>query len=126
MGNSNSLIQSLTLIEDDTIEVKYKERVNIELTDMENILSDLNLFTKNKRLKRLIVITKNSSITKEARIYLQEQNHLERKNIIAEAVVVNSLAQKMAINFYLSFIKDDFPSKYFTDINKAKEWLKEL
>lgn len=121
---SSNKITPLHFNEDQCLVVQYHELVHIELSDMEAILNDIKVFTNGKPCKRLVIISKNSTITREARALLQEENHRERKYIIAEAVLVNSLAQKMATNFYLSFIKDDFPSKFFTDLNKAQEWLK--
>ena len=117
-------IAPLQFVEGNCLLIEYLEKVHIELSDMEAILNDIKVFTALKPCKRLIIISKNSTITREARSALQEENHRDRKYIIAEAVLVNSLAQKMATNFYLNFIKDDFPSKFFTDVNKAKEWLK--
>ncbi len=124
MPLSSNKITSLQFVEGNCLVIEYLEKVHIELSDMEAILNDIFTFTERKPCKRLVIISKNSTITREARAFLQEENHRERKYIIAEAVLVNSLAQKMATNFYLNFIKDDFPSKFFTDINKAKEWLK--
>ncbi|MDI1232858.1 MAG: hypothetical protein PSX81_01100 [bacterium] len=124
MPTSKLKIQPIELIDNNSIVVNYNEKVHIELEDMKDILNAIYEFTKKKPFKRLIVISKNSTITREARTLLQEENHLNRKNIVAEAVVVHSLAQKMATNFYLSFIKNDFPSKFFTDLNTANEWLK--
>jgi hypothetical protein len=58
-----------------------------------------------------------------ARLLLQQENKDRKNTIIAEAVLVSSLTQKMTTNFYLKFIKDSYPSKFFTDYNKAKDWL---
>lgn len=124
MTELNPKIEPLQIDDNNIVVVKYKEMVHVDHSDMEYILKTIEEFTKGQPVKRLIVISKNSTITREARALLQEQNHLHRKRIIAEAVVVTSLTQKMATNFYLSFIKDDFPSKFFTDPNKANEWLR--
>ena len=90
---------------------------------MKFLLNDLYLFSERQCLKRLIVFSKNAKMELPARIYLQESNKENRKLIIAEAIVVFSLTQKMTTNFYLKFIKDSYPSKFFTDIDKAKDWL---
>ena len=74
-------------------------------------------------MKRLIVISKNAKMELAARIYLQENNKDNKNLIAAEAIVVCSLTQKMTTNFYLKFIKDSYPSKFFTEIEKAKDWL---
>lgn len=119
-----NVLDSLKMLDENTVEVLYKDGVKVNLDDMKLLLLDLYTFTKNKRLKRLIIISKHSSMDIQARLYLQEENKSKKETIIAEAVVVNSLAQKMTTNFYLKFIKDIYPSKFFTDIGKAKDWLK--
>jgi hypothetical protein len=117
------VIESVFYLDQHTIELKYKASVNVNLEDMREILNHLYDFTQNKRLKRLIIISKDAQMALPARLLLQEENKDRKNTIIAEAVLVTSLTQKMTTNFYLKFIKDSYPSKFFTDYNKAKEWL---
>ena len=117
------VIESVLYLDQHTIELKYKTSVNVNLEDMREILNHLYDFTQNKRLKRLIIISKDAQMALPARLLLQEENKDRKNTIIAEAVLVTSLTQKMTTNFYLKFIKDSYPSKFFTDYNKAKEWL---
>ncbi len=118
-----SVIESIAYVQPDTIEVRYKSAVTVKLDDMREILNYIYAFTQNKRVKRLIVISKDSTMELPARLLLQQENKDRKDTIVAEAVVVNSLTQKMTTNFYLKFIKDSYPSKFFTDTNKALEWL---
>lgn len=118
------VIESITMIDPEILEIRYKPKVDVSVEDMREILDSIYDFTGKKPLKRLIVITDGSSLQLKARLLLQEENKMRKEYIIAEAVLVNSLAQKMITNFYLKFIKDSFPSKFFTDYNKAVEWLK--
>jgi hypothetical protein len=118
------VIESIEMLDDQTVEIRYKDMVNVSFEDMRELLDELYRITSNRKLKRLIVISKNSSLDLKARLLLQEENKDRKDKIIAEAVLVNSLAQKMTTNFYLKFIKDIYPSKFFTDYQKAIEWLK--
>lgn len=124
MQSNTPVLESISMLDESTVEVKYRENVKVGLNEIKDIFNNLYDYTANKRVKRLIVISKDSYMEMPARIFLREENKSKRENIIAEAVVVTSLTQKMAINFYLKFIKDTFPCKFFTDLNKAKEWLK--
>ncbi|MBL7836124.1 MAG: STAS/SEC14 domain-containing protein [Bacteroidetes bacterium] len=119
------VLESIKKIDTHTIEIRYKEKVNVTVSDMREILDTVYEFTENKPVKRLVVITDGSSLELKARLLLQEENKIRKDYILAEAVLVNSLAQKMLTNFYLKFIKDSFPSKFFTDYDKALEWIKE-
>jgi hypothetical protein len=123
METGTRVIKSFRMIENNTVEIRYREAVEVTLEDMEELLKALSDFTGNKRLKRLVICTKNSSLQMAARHYLQQENKSLRDTIIAEAVVVTSLAQKMTTNFYLKFIEEIYPSRFFTDVEKAREWL---
>lgn len=117
------VLESIEYISQNTVEVRYKPSVNVNFGDMREILNYIYAFTQNKRLKRLIVISKDSQMELPARLLLQQENKDRKESIIAEAVLVTSLTQKMTTNFYLKFIKDSYPSRFFTDYNKALEWL---
>jgi hypothetical protein len=117
------VIETIAYVQPDTIEVRYKSAVKVNLDDMREILNYIYAFTQNKRVKRLIVITKDSTMELPARLLLQQENKDRKDLIVAEAVVVTSLTQKMTTNFYLKFIKDSYPSKFFTDVDKALDWL---
>ncbi len=123
MEYTNNVLKPFLITEDKILEVLYKDDVVVTLDEMKFLLDDLYKFTGKKRLKRLIVISKNAKMDLAARIYLQESNKDNKDLIAAEAIVVYSLTQKMTTNFYLKFIKDIYPSKFFTDIEKARDWL---
>lgn len=120
----NKTLKSLFLTEDNILEIVYNDDVNVELADMKELLRCVHDFSNGQPCKRLVIISPRAIIEKEARHYLQEENHAKRKFIIAEAVIVHSLTHKMMFNFYVKFIKDIYPSKFFTDITEAREWLK--
>ncbi len=123
MEYTNNVLKPFFITEDKILEVYYKDDVIVTLEEIKMLLDDLYKFSKNERLKRLIIISKNAKMELAARIYLQEHNKDNKNLIAAEAIVVCSLTQKMTTNFYLKFIKDIYPSKFFTDIEKARDWL---
>ena len=45
------------------------------------------------------------------------------KYTMADAMVFNSMAHRLMANFYLKFNKPSRPSKAFTSIESAREWL---
>lgn len=123
METITKVLKSLRMLDHDTVEIHYHEAVDVSLADMEELMRSLYEFTDNKRLKRLVICTRKSTLDMKARHYLQHENKTRKDTIIAEAVVVTSLSQKMTTNFYLKFIQEIYPSRYFTDVDKAKEWL---
>lgn len=117
------VLESIDFVSPDIVELRYLPSANVSFGDMREILNHLYAFTQNKRLKRLIVISKDAQMELPARLLLQQENKDRKDTIIAEAVLVTSLTQKMTTNFYLKFIKDSYPSRFFTDYDKAIEWL---
>src|SRR5690606_20793077 len=118
------VMESIRLLEDDLVELRYRDNIRVTADDMHEILTQLYTLTENRKMKRLIVISKNASLELPARQLLERENKQRKDTIIAEAVVVNSLAQKMTTNFYMKFIKDIYPTRFFTSDQQALEWLK--
>jgi len=124
MGDlTSSILKSFRFIDEKTIELIFHDAVIIDLEGIMAVDDYCLQFTKGKKIKRLIVSGKNSEITAKARQYGEKLSEGAKDDIIAEAVVVNSLAQKMIANFYFKYLKDLYPARFFTDIDKAKEWL---
>lgn len=63
----------------------------------------------------------NIDISSEARKY--GSNPEIQKSLIAQAVLVNSLATRIAGNFYIRFNKPPKPTKIFTNADDAMSWL---
>ncbi len=116
-------IKSASMLDSSTFELVFQDEVLIDLEAMKLIDTYCAAMLAGRRLKRLVVSGKNTLMSKEARLFGQKKSNVNKNLIIAEAVVVNTLPQKMMANFYFAFIRDFYPAKFFTDINKAKEWL---
>jgi hypothetical protein len=65
-----------------------------------------------------------TTITKEAR----EKSGMgeQKKNLIAMAIVVTSLANRIVGNFIIRFHALDIPTKLFSDYDEALNWLREI
>lgn len=116
-------VKSASMLNDTTFEIVFQDDALIDLEAIELVDTYCDQVVAGRRLKRLVVSGKNTLITKEARLFGQNKSKQSKKLIIAEAVVVNTLPQKMVANFYFAFVRDLYPAKFFTDIDKAKEWL---
>jgi hypothetical protein len=64
----------------------------------------------------------NIDISSEARKYGSKPEIQE--NLIAQAVLVNSLATRIAGNFYIRFNKPQKPTRIFTNEEDALSWLR--
>jgi hypothetical protein len=123
ISTPNNVIKSIKMANDSLVEIIFNDDVQIELEDLKIGYQYLNEVTGGKRLKKLVISGNRTTISKDARLFGHDESIKIKDYVIAEAVVVHSLYQKMIINFYSQFIKDSYPTRYFTDTDKAKLWL---
>jgi len=117
------ILKSIIMLDQDTVEITYEDNIKVDLDGLKNAWVKLDAYTEKRRLKKLIIVGKRTEITHEARKYGHEEAKIRSKFIVAEAIVVHNLPQKMVANFYSNFIKELYPIKYFTEIEDAKAWL---
>jgi len=106
------------LLEEQIVEEVYKA-VTIDLAMMKGHIED-SLQAYGRGCWYLSDISLLKSTKRDARDYLA-------KNSIAAgaAILTNSPISKMVGNLFLKFNKPEFPSKLFTDREKALLWIKE-
>jgi len=120
------VVESMKKLNDNTIEVKFKDNAVITLDHIKETYKVLHEMSGSVPHKKLIVTGKQTEITKDARIFGMEEAKRIGDYVLAEAVLVHSLYQKMVINFYRRFIDSKYPTRFFTDVDKAKEWLEKF
>lgn len=118
-------LKSLRMIDERTVEIVFVDNETVDVKGVLEIYKLLDEFTAGKRLKKLLIIGKHVEISKEARALIVEENHKRKDNIIAEAVVVNSFAQKLSANFYIMFLRKIYPTHFCISGEEAMEWLKQ-
>lgn len=110
-------------LEKDIICLEYNDE---HIVDEDNVIEFNAIFNKeaeNKKLKLLVLPGLNTTATREAREYSQRSN----VNCAGEAILINSLAQRIVSNFYISFKnKADYPIKMFNSKDEAIKWLNSL
>lgn len=120
---NNEVVESMYKLDDNTIVVEFKGKT-IDLDQIKNTYAMLYQLSGTKPHKKLIITHKTTELTKDARLFGMQEAKGIGNNVLAEAVIVHSLYQKMVINFYRRFIDSTYPTRFFTDIEKAKEWLR--
>ncbi len=110
-------------LEEDLVCLKFGDDY---LVEEDNVVEFHAIFIKeaeNKKLKLIIHTGENTSATREAREYSQRSS----LNCLGEAILINSLAQRIISNFYISFRnKADYPIKMFNSKVEALKWLRSL
>lgn len=106
----------------DTLIAKFKESTII---DVDMAKESLDLILSYKKAHGTYGITDASAkfldFTSEARNYYRE--HMIKGETILHAIVVEDLATKVLANIYARFDKPKVPTRVFTSLDDAIEWI---
>lgn len=123
LSTAASNARIIQFIEEDLVEIRYFDDVTIKLEDVIEDFKVYDEFTKGKRVKKLVIAGKHSEMTAKARSYAQRENGMRSDRIIAEAIVIHSLGQRMVANFYFRIMRKKYPVRVFNNIAAARKWL---
>jgi hypothetical protein len=112
--------------------IRLRTDLIIEITSADDFEYDVDAIKQNheaiKQLKEtpkaliLNLAGKFTTVTTEVRDFVATAPH--QSFIAAEAFVIQSLAQKILVQFYLKMNKPKVPANFFNSATKAVEWLK--
>lgn len=97
------------------------EDVDVELQDAVELVEIGTELTKNLHVGALVDASRNFSITNEARKYFAEKTASQQFRAVA--IITNSLAQRLIVNFYININRPNVPTKMFSNETDALEWL---
>jgi len=92
------------------------------IEDIKTNTRSIGELTNKQKTLVLVVAAEFSDMEKEARHFTSTAEAM--KYSIAEAYVINSLAQRLLANFASTFLGFSVPVKFFNEIEPAVEWLK--
>lgn len=117
-------ISEVYLLDEATIEVRIKNDIEFELDDAVHINEHIQEVGESQKLFQLTIFGNRTVPSKEARSYSISEFGSRFK--MAEAIVVESLSQKMVFNFMINVEKPSVRTKLFTSIQEARDWLNSL
>jgi len=126
VSTENKLFTSsarVSLTEDGILIVKLNQNAEIDVKEVKEQHEAALKLTQGKKYAVLLDARTVLSATPEARAFgaLPEIH----KNIIAQAILVTSLANKLMGNFYIKFNKPPVPAQLFKTEKGAMDWLRE-
>ncbi len=114
----------IRLRSDGIVHVHYKKNIIMDVGLQTNMRVMFNDITNNKKSKFIFTASEGFSMTKEARENgpkLQENNP-----ILYYAIVVDNLAYKILVNFYLRVFKPKGNYRMVKSIREGVDWLHSL
>ena len=115
--------KSLKMLNEETIEIVLAERVVETEAEVEAMYVELDAFVNGRTLKRLLIVSDKSNASRQARMRIVKENTKRKAIVLAEAIVVNSFATKLASNFYMFFQDHIYPMRFFNKRQQAQKWL---
>jgi hypothetical protein len=100
--------------------VQGKDR-DVNLQSVKEVVKYRLDCSEGKLFPMVIDIRNIKSITKEARDFLASKEGCE--GVLAAGVLIDSAIGKMLGNFFIRINKPLVPTKLFTNLQNAKEWL---
>ena len=112
----------LFLRSDGIMHVHFKDIDELLTDDITDAVNGLYGIGGGKKF--LIFLTFENFFIIDKEIRKLAATEISGKYTIADAFVVNSIALKLLINFYIAFNKPSRPTRLFDSEEKAVEWLK--
>jgi uncharacterized membrane protein len=113
---------TVTVLQGNILLIEY---VEIKAITVKNLFDLKELNTKllgNRRYHTITEFRKGLiNLTDEAKKYVAESP--KNKQRISDSLLVNTLAQRIEAELYLTFHKPKVKTKVFTDLNKALNWI---
>jgi hypothetical protein len=110
--------------EDSVLTITPTNDLLIDAKEMEAMVKEAVEFTKFTKYYVIINATDDYHLTADARNYYASCELSKYR--YADAIVVNSFAIKILVNFYLQFNNPPVPTKMFNTIGEAEIWIQEL
>lgn len=110
------------LIEEDILHIVLLEDSEIDLEESKLMQQKSLLLTEGKKFVALIDARAKVNVSKESREWGSSAE--AQKNMVAQAILINSLANRLVGNFIIKFHKPVAKTALFTDEASALKWLR--
>lgn len=111
------------MFDEHIVEVQYNDDVVVSKKDVSQLYELLDAVTENRPYAKLLIIGSNTIITEDARTEVINANKIRKDSVLAEAIVVRTLAQRIKTNIYMKFVSAYYPTQCFDSQEKAVHWL---
>lgn len=116
----------ITLYNNCIVKIRFKDCISFELEDaIEANQTMFNIADGTPYLSLVDSINIRSEISNEAMLHFAK--HPLTKGVrVAEAIIINSLHNRILANFYAKFTKSHNPVKVFSKMDNGIKWLLEV
>ncbi len=115
---------TIQFLEERIMHIHIKVEHEFELEHSKKILEARTRLAAGRKMAILYTATKFVIPSREVREFLatEERSHL----VLADAFVINSLPQRLAVKFFIQFNKPVRPTRFFESSENALNWLQKV
>ena len=106
------------LRKDNIIQIQMKDNFDCNLDDAKKIVECIIHLSNNKKYPLLSIYGEDNNFSAETKSFIASH-----QNTTADALVSNNILFNLIANFYLKFNKPVRPTRLFSNVDKAIEWL---
>lgn len=117
-------ISKVIQLNEDTLFIDILADVEFEIKDFNQLKDAAFEIGKGKKFYNIINVGEFTTPNHEARTASTSVEGSIYK--LADAFIIHSIPQKVIGNFYMAFHKPTVPTKFFTSLENAKEWIDQI
>ena len=110
--------------EDGILQIEIQDNTYFEVKDAHELVAAAEELGGGKRFLNLIFTGKDTLLDTKARVLSSSKEGSRLK--LADAFVINTIAQKLIANFIVKAQNPAVPTSFFRDEESAVKWLKNL
>lgn len=110
--------------EDGILQIEIQDNTYFEVKDVHELIAAAEELGGGKRFLNLIFTGKDTLLDTKARVFSSSKEGSKFK--LADAFVINTIAQKLIANFIVKAQNPAAPTSFFRDEESAVKWLKNL
>jgi hypothetical protein len=109
------------LRKDGIVEIRHDDNHACTTEDAKDISRVIGVLGQGKPVPVLRIVGKRTTANADVREFAASK--AAQKNIVAEAIVIHSLSQRIVGNFYLKMNRPEKPTQLFSSVKEAEAWL---
>ncbi len=109
---------------DDVLLIVVKDDSIVSVDDMEQLLKACIQLTGGRNYYYIVDVRVNAGANPGVTEYYAKNEYNQYR--YADAFIINTLAMRLLVNFYMTFNKPAVPTKTFNDPGLAKQWIEEM
>ncbi len=112
----------MRVLSNGVLHIIHDKGVEIEVSDVKEMKETFEQLVSPKPSKAIQEFKFGVSMNMEARTYAAEHSPA----LLGVAYIIDGLAQRLILRFYVRMWKRDKPTDFFSDVDEAMEWLESI